>query len=338
MRKTFEVNLERLWLRGGETRKNKSLFSLVLVASLALHALVIGVLAMVITAPGTSATPTRAPLSGVVQATAVSAAQVERWRERKVAEKRRLQEEKMTEQREKERVARKQREAQEAKRAAKREADIMVRKQEVMEAKRRSEAAEARRKAEEAKAKAAAEARRKAEEAKAKAAAEVRRKAEEAKAKAAAEVRRKAEEAKVKAAAEVRRKAEEAKVKAAAEVRRKAEEAKAKAAVEAQLRAEAEARRSRELVLLVNKYVRDIENRIRSVWSVPPGGIGHGDCTIRLEQDRSGMVRSVQIQSCEGNQLYRQSLEEAVLKAAPLPLPGAAEIFDAEVEVTFRLQ
>ena len=361
MRKTSEVNPARS--RGEKARKDRFLFPFVLFVSLALHALVFFALGIVIAAPRTGTTPARVSLERVVHAKAVSAAQVERWVEQKEEKKRILQEQKLAEQREKERLQREQLEAREAERARKREAkkkaQALVQKREAAARKKIEDAkaaAKARKKAEEAKAeaarkkaeeaKAAAEARKKAEEAEAaakarkkaeeaKAAAEARKKAEEAK--AAAEARKKAEEA--KAAAEARRKVEEA--KAAAAARRKAEEAKAAAAAkakaeeDARLRAEAEERRSRELVLLVNKYIRDIQNKVRSVWTVPPGGIGEGNCTIRFQQDRSGFVRSVKIQSCDGNQLYRQSLEDAVLKAAPLPLPGDEEIFDEEVEITF---
>ncbi len=362
MRKTSEVNPARS--RGEKARKDRFLFPFVLFVSLALHALVFFALGIVIAAPRTGTTPARVSLERVVHAKAVSAAQVERWVEQKEEKKRILQEQKLAEQREKERLQREKLEAREAERARKREAkkkaQALVQKREAAARKKAEEAkaaAEARKKAEEAKA--AAKARKKAEEAKA--AAEVRKKAEEAKAaaearkkaeeaKAAAEARKKAEEA--KAAAEARKKAEEAKAaaearkkveeaKAAAAARRKVEEAKAAAAAkakaeeDARLRAEAAERRSRELVLLVNKYIRDIQNKVRSVWTVPPGGIGEGNCTIRFQQDRSGFVRSVKIQSCDGNQLYRQSLEDAVLKAAPLPLPGDEEIFDEEVEITF---
>ena len=348
MRKTSEVNPARS--RGEKARKDRFLFPFVLFVSLALHALVFFALGIVIAAPRTGTAPARVSLERVVHAKAVSAAQVERWVEQKEEKKRILQEQKFAEQREKERLQREQLEAREAERARKREAkkkaQALVQKREAAARKKIEDAkaaAKARKKAEEAKAeaarkkaeeaKAAAKARKKAEEAKA--AAEARKKAEEAK--AAAEARKKAEEA--KAAAEARRKVEEA--KAAAAARRKAEEAKAAAAAkakaeeDARLRAEAEERRSRELVLLVNKYIRDIQNKVRSVWTVPPGGIGEGNCTIRFQQDRSGFVRSVKIQSCDGNQLYRQSLEDAVLKAAPLPLPGDEEIFDEEVEITF---
>ncbi len=324
MRKTSEVNPARS--RGDKARKDRFLFPFVLFASIALHVLAFVALGIVIAAPRTSTISARVPLEGVVHAKTVSTAQLERWVEQKEEKKRVLQEQKSAEQREKERLIRERREAKEAERARKREA----KKKAQTLAGKKEEAV--RRKAEETKA--AAEARRKDEEAKA--AAEARRKAEEAKAAAA---HRKAEE--TKAAAEALRKAE---AKVAAEARRKAEEARAQAAAkakaeeEARLRVEAEKRRSRELALLVVKYIRDIENRIRSVWTIPPGGVGQGDCTIRFQQDRSGYVRSVKIQTCDGNQLYRQSLEDAVLKAAPLPLPGDDEIFDEEVEVTFGPQ
>jgi colicin import membrane protein len=215
------------------------------------------------------------------------------------------------------------------------------------EQKRKEEArakaeAEEKRKAE-AKAKAEAEQNRKAE-AKAKAEAEQKRKAE-AKAKAEAEQKRKAEaEAKAKAEAEQKRKAEaEAKAKAEAEQKRKAE-AKAKAAEEqrrreadlqAQLKAEQEEARARSAL---SEYIPYIQDKVQRNWLRPAGSAAGLSCLIRVRLIPGGDVVSATVVRSSGDPLFDRSVETAVLKASPLPLPTDATLFNHFREINFNFE
>jgi colicin import membrane protein len=202
--------------------------------------------------------------------------------------------------------------------------------------------AEQKRKAE-ARAKAEAEQKRKAE-ARAKTEAEQKRKADAAaKVKAEAERKRKAEtEAKAKAEAEQKRKAE-AKAKAEAEQKRKAE-AKAKAAEEqrrreadlqAQLKAEQEEARARSAL---SEYIPYIQDKVQRNWLRPAGSAAGLSCLIRVRLIPGGDVVSATVVRSSGDPMFDRSVETAVLKASPLPLPTDASLFNHFREINFNFE
>lgn len=201
-----------------------------------------------------------------------------------------------------------------AKERKQRELEAQKRKQ--AEAKKQKIAEEKKRKAEQV-AKQKAEAKRKAE-AKQKAEAEAKRKAAE-KQKAEAEAKRKAAE-KQKAEAEAKRKAAE-KQKAEAEAKRKAQEEAARAererALQEQLAAEQNARE-------IDRYVAVIKQQIERNW-LRPGQSGEQlSCTVQVRLIPGGDVvpGGVSIIKSSGNGAFDRSVEAAVYKAAPLPVPS----------------
>jgi len=232
------------------------------------------------------------------------------------------------------------------------------RRQEAAEQQRKAEAAakakagaEQQRKAEAAaKAKAEAEQQRKAEAAaKAKAEAEQKRKAEAAeKAKAETEQKRKAEAAaKAKAEAEQKRKAEaEAKAKAEAEKQRKAEaEKKRKAEAEAKAKAEAEAEMRRQIAAeqeeararsALSEYIPYIQDKVQRNWLRPSGSAAGLSCLIKVRLIPGGDVVSATVVRSSGDPLFDRSVETAVLKASPLPLPTDAALFKHFREINFN--
>ncbi|RMG33398.1 MAG: cell envelope integrity protein TolA, partial [Gammaproteobacteria bacterium] len=169
-----------------------------------------------------------------------------------------------------------------------------------------------------------AELKRKEEELKKRQAAELkkRREAEAARKKAEAEKRRKAEEARKKAEAEKRREAEATRKKAEAEKRRKAEEARRKAEAEArerelQAQFEAEQRASE-----AARIVRLIQEKVARNWTPPPGTLDKGlSCRVSVRLGASGSVLAVSVVQSSGNAAFDRSVERAVFKADPLPMP-----------------
>lgn len=199
--------------------------------------------------------------------------------------------------------------------------------------------AEQRRKAE-AKKKAEAEKKRQTElAAKKKAEAEKKRKAEakkqaelEAKKKAEAEKKRKAE-AKKKAEAEKKRK-EEAKRKAEAEKKRKAEEARRKAAeaeMQARLAAEQErlaTQRRSAMQRMIDEYVLYIQEKVQRSWIRPPSSGSDLSCTVEVRLIPSGEVIDAKIVRSSGNAPFDRSVEAAVFKASPLPVPPDPDVME----------
>ena len=214
------------------------------------------------------------------------------------------------------------------------------------EVKKQKTEAERKRKAEQvAKQKAEAERKRKAEQVtKQKAEAERKRKAEQVtKQKAEAERKRKAEQvAKQKAEAERKRKAEQvAKQKAEAERKRKAEAARQREAEQA-LQAEIAAEQQREQQArdqgIVAEYVSYIQDKVRRNWIRPPGSSEDFTCRVRVALIPGGDVAKAHVvQSC-GDAVLDRSVESAVFKAAPLPVPPDSGMFHyfRELDFVFR--
>lgn len=134
---------------------------------------------------------------------------------------------------------------------------------------------------------------------------------------------------------ERKRKAEEARVKKEreAEQRRKraAEEAKRLAEEERQLKM-----RKRQRALWTRQYVGLLRDSIERQWKKPPSSVKGGDCVLKVRQSATGEVLDLSIVSCDGDRLFMRSVEEAVWKASPLPPPPSPDVFDANVELTFR--
>jgi colicin import membrane protein len=168
------------------------------------------------------------------------------------------------------------------------------------------------------------------------------RKEQEANEKAAQEAQRIAEreaEAKVKAEADAKRKADQAaEAKAAADKKRASQEARERAAREAELRAqlaEEETRTGAGFQSLKASYVRAIQAHVEQRWYEPPGVASGLSCTIYVTQIPGGEVVSMRFGSCNGNAAVRQSIENAVRNASPLPPPPEPALFEREVELVF---
>jgi colicin import membrane protein len=219
------------------------------------------------------------------------------------------------------------------------------------EAQRQRDEAEAKREAEAEKQRQAALEQQRAEEAQRKKqqAAERQRQAKlktEQQAKRAAEQKRQAELAAQRQAAEAQRKAEEAKRQA--EAKRKADEARRQkenlemmrqqmAQEEADRAAQAAAaQRQRELASLRDQYANAIAQKVERNWIHPAAAVQPGSCRVRVKQIPGGDVVSVDASACTGDPSYRQSVEAAVFRAAPLPQPPDPAVFDRDIIFTFK--
>ncbi len=228
----------------------------------------------------------------------------------------------------KQEAARERKAAEEAQQRAEQEAQQKAEQ----EAQRKAEQ-EARRQAE-AKKQAEVEARLKAElAAKQKAEAEAQQRAEaEARKKAEAEAKRKAEaEAKRKAEAEAKRKAEAAaKAKAEAEAKARAE---AEAALQAQLAAEQEQQRAN---YALAEYIPYIQQKVVRNWIRPPGSQDGLVCVVKVRLIPGGEVVGATVVQSSGDPVFDRSVESAVLKASPLPLPSDPTLFNYFREINFK--
>ncbi|MGA0936638.1 MAG: cell envelope integrity protein TolA [Sedimenticolaceae bacterium] len=209
--------------------------------------------------------------------------------------------------------------------------DKKRKQKEAAEKKKKAEAkrkAEAERKAAEKKKQEAAKKKRLAEEKKKKAAAEKKRLAEEKKQKAAAEKQRKAEEAAKKAAAEKKRQAEEAARKKAEAEKKKAEAAARQLELEAQYQAEQDLT-EKQLIMAA------IQQKVDRNWLRPPGTPQNLSCEVRVRLGANGSVLLVSIIKSSGDVGFDRSVESAVSKADPLPMPTSPRLVSQFRDIRF---
>ena len=136
-------------------------------------------------------------------------------------------------------------------------------------------------------------------------------------------------------AAEAKRLAEQKRAEAA---QRQADE-KARAESEADLKnslaAEEHAEQLRSSGALVS-WVGQIAARIQRAWLRPPSARPGIQCVLHITQAPGGAVLSAKIESCNGDQAVRESIEAAAYRASPLPPPPDPSLFERDLEVTFR--
>ena len=168
---------------------------------------------------------------------------------------------------------------------------------------------------------------------------EKQRKAEtERKKKAEQEQQRQAEaERKQQAEQEKQRKAEaERKKKAEQEKQRKAEalrQQQAEKALQAQLAEEAALARAESAL---SQFIPYIQQKVQNSWRRPAGSPPGLSCVIQVKLIPGGEVVSAKVVQGSGDTLFDRSVETAVLKASPLPLPDDPAMFKYFREINFR--
>lgn len=85
-----------------------------------------------------------------------------------------------------------------------------------------------------------------------------------------------------------------------------------------------------------DRYRLQIRNRIEANWILPATSQEGVECTVHVTQIPSGDVTSVTFGECNGDAALRRSIETAVLRASPLPLPSIPSLFDREVRLVLR--
>ncbi|MDJ0939627.1 MAG: cell envelope integrity protein TolA [Woeseiaceae bacterium] len=94
------------------------------------------------------------------------------------------------------------------------------------------------------------------------------------------------------------------------------------------------ARSSPEMAL----YISQISNKIQRNWIRPTTAPDDLECVVRVSQLPSGEVLRVDVTSCNAGDVVARSVEAAVRKASPLPLPANPLLFTRELRLTFRVQ
>ena len=152
----------------------------------------------------------------------------------------------------------------------------------------------------------------------------------ERKRRAEAEQERRRQEAEQRRQAEIRRQQEENERR-----RREAEEAERQAQLAAELAAE-QARIDAMNAGALERYSFALQQKIQRNWIRPASATAGTSCTVSVSQDPRGEVLRVVVERCNGDEAVRRSVEAAVYKASPLPLPEQPSLFERNLRFVFE--
>lgn len=111
-----------------------------------------------------------------------------------------------------------------------------------------------------------------------------------------------------------------------------AEDAQRQAALEAEMAVE-EARNSDDMAF----YMAAIQQKVQRNWARPGTARDDLNCLVNVRQLPSGEVLRVQVVSCNGSDVVVRSIENAVQKASPLPLPANPVLFLRDFQFRFTV-
>jgi len=146
-----------------------------------------------------------------------------------------------------------------------------------------------------------------------------------------------AKQAAIKKKKELEKKKKLAQQKAAAEKTRQ-EQAKRdlKKALEAEERERAAQANEARAMAAMSEFEGLIRQQITRSWNQPSGVPKGLSCLVRVRLAAGGEILGVSIVKSSGNPLFDRSVENAVYKAAPLPVPEDPELFKYVREINIR--
>jgi len=122
--------------------------------------------------------------------------------------------------------------------------------------------------------------------------------------------------------------------------RREDEKAEFKRALLEEERREEEAKklaeRTARLQTQRQQYIVLIAQKVENNWLRPVTNTEGQSCDVIVTQTMMGDVIDVRLQSCTNDIAFQRSVESAVYKASPLPLPPNPDVFDREIYFTFK--
>jgi len=111
--------------------------------------------------------------------------------------------------------------------------------------------------------------------------------------------------------------------------------AQAEAELQTQLAAEAE-RQSAIANGLQDQYIRLIADKVERNWNKPLNATQGLECIVNVVQIPGGDVVDAKVGRCNGDDVVRRSIEDAVRKASPLPAPPSSAVFQRNLIFVFK--
>ena len=94
--------------------------------------------------------------------------------------------------------------------------------------------------------------------------------------------------------------------------------------------------REMRLAELRGKYVNDIKQQVESNWLRPSGEEDGLHCKVHVVLGEGGTVLDAVALECNGDAAFKRSVEAAVLKSSPLPVPIDLTLFDRSLNFEFE--
>ena len=83
-------------------------------------------------------------------------------------------------------------------------------------------------------------------------------------------------------------------------------------------------------------YIAHLKVKIERNWRRPPSTSKGLTATVRVTQETTGKVTSVEIHKSSGYRAFDESIKDAILRASPLPVPEDPSLFDRQIIITFQ--
>jgi colicin import membrane protein len=87
---------------------------------------------------------------------------------------------------------------------------------------------------------------------------------------------------------------------------------------------------------LRDRYITLLRNKIQNAWIKPASATAGVDCLVQVTQVPGGEVTGARVTQCNGDAAVRQSIENAVYRASPLPDPPDQALFERNLSLRFR--
>jgi colicin import membrane protein len=84
------------------------------------------------------------------------------------------------------------------------------------------------------------------------------------------------------------------------------------------------------------QYIARLSSKIQNAWIKPPSARAGLDCVVNITQIAGGEVTSAHVSQCNGDAAARQSIENAVYRASPLPAPPDPALFERNLVIHFH--
>ena len=86
---------------------------------------------------------------------------------------------------------------------------------------------------------------------------------------------------------------------------------------------------------VADQYIALIRQKVSRNWARPPGSEKGLQCTVMVKLAPGGEVIQATVVRSSGDAVFDRSVENAVYKASPLPLPQEADLFEYFREIEF---